>query len=85
MRRPTRRGSVLIEVRLRIGSSASTAVGFVDESEAAPSITSARLDTFSSSPRRRITITPCVERPSRLTSSTRIRITVPPVEISITW
>ena len=33
----------------------------------------------------RITITPCVERPSRFTSSTGILITVPPVEISITW
>ena len=43
------------------------------------------LETRSSSPRRRITITPWVERPSRLTSSTGIRITVPPVEISITW
>ena len=38
-----------------------------------------------SSPRRRITITPCVERPRRLISSTGIRITVPPFEISITW
>jgi hypothetical protein len=35
--------------------------------------------------RRRITITPCVERPSCLTSLTGILITVPPFEISITW
>src|SRR2546421_33052 len=38
-----------------------------------------------SSRRRRITITPCVERPRRLTSLTGILMTVPPVEISISW
>ena len=49
-----------------------------------PSMTGASDETISPS-RSRITITPCVERPSRLTSSTGILITVPPVEISITW
>ena len=47
------------------------------------STTGARADTVSS-PRRRITITPCVERPMRRMSSTGILMTVPPVEISIT-
>src|SRR4029078_10597832 len=53
-------------------------------SSSSESTTGAIADTSSPS-RSRITITPCVERPSRLTSSTCIRITVPPVEISITW
>ena len=48
------------------------------------SATGANVETFSS-PRSRITITPRVERQRRLTSSTGIRITVPPSEISITW
>ena len=48
-----------------------------------PSATSASVETCSS-PRNRITITPWVERPSRLISSAAIRITVPPVEIIIT-
>src|SRR6266849_5602138 len=47
------------------------------------STTGASADTRSPS-RRRITITPCVERPIRRMSSTDILITVPPVEISIT-
>jgi len=41
-------------------------------------------DTFSPS-RSRTTITPWVARPSRLISSTGMRMTVPPVEMSITW
>ena len=50
-----------------------------------PDSTTGASDETSSPSRSRITITPCVERPSRLISSTGIRITVPPVEISITW
>jgi hypothetical protein len=66
--------------------SAAGASGTVSamSSGASDSTTGAKADTRSAS-RRRITITPYVERPSRFTSSTGIRITVPPVEISITW
>src|SRR5262249_50391462 len=53
-------------------------------SSAAVSTTGARLETCSPS-RRRITITPWVARPERLMSSTGMRMTVPPSEISITW
>ena len=71
-------------------SSGSSAIAgsLVDDvrlgSSSAASITGASEETVSPS-RRRITITPCVERPRRFTSSTGILITVPPVEISITW
>ena len=45
--------------------------------------TGASVDTRSPS-RSRMTMTPCVARPERLTSSTDMRITVPPSEMSIT-
>src|SRR5438034_6699894 len=48
------------------------------------STTGASAETCSPS-RSRITITPCVERPILRMTSTGILITVPPVEISITW
>src|SRR5262245_34418699 len=60
------------------GPFAASALSSVD------STTGARLETVSPG-RGRMTITPCVERPERLMSSTGIRITVPPLEISITW
>ena len=47
-------------------------------------MTGASVATCSPS-RRRITMTPCVERPARRMPSTGILITVPPSEISITW
>src|SRR6266545_7467297 len=49
----------------------------------AASTTGARLDTVSPG-RGRITITPWVARPERLMSSTAMRITVPPLEMSMT-
>src|SRR6266516_3130024 len=54
-------------------------------STSSDSTTGASAETRSSSVLKRITITPWVERPERLMSSTGILITVPPVEISITW
>ncbi len=70
-----------------VGADSSGAVDAVSRTSASssPDSTTGASDETCSPSRSRITITPCVERPSRLTSSTAMRITVPPVEISITW
>ena len=65
-------------------SSAGRTTSSSTVSSTSESATGARLETFSPS-RSRTTITPWVARPSRLISSTDMRITVPPVEISISW
>ena len=66
-------------------STAASADASIVASVSSLSTTGAMPETNSSSPRRRITITPWVARPARRMPSTGILITVPEVEISITW